>query len=234
MKIAITGITSTGKTTLAKLIGQKLTYPVVTNNTRDAIRQYEERNDENLRKIAGIRAKHGERVWQNLPLDLKMKLQIDMIDVVMRKEASYDNFVGDGSTIDKISWMSVYATALGMPDEVIEPVIAAAEASILKYDYVFYLPPGIIPIEDDGRRVISKLARRTVESVLKGYMALYATMGVKIYVLDERSIEDRINAIMTIVQNPDQPDRQIVAQVPEGLQTNDEPLNPEGKITANE
>lgn len=187
MKIAICGVSSTGKSTLSRILARQLTLPLVHEGMKDIRRAYKEKGQE----IKNFRDQNEVE---------RLTYQVELIQYRLEKEFQYESFVADGSALDMIAFYRMFSWIIpyNLKIETLKGLTVASSC----YDYVFYLPFGVIPVEDDGRRMIDMVNLETVDMVLKGVIAQAATTVLKdkIWILNERTVDQRVRAVLKIVK----------------------------------
>lgn len=126
MKIAICWAHGVGKTTLSRILSEKLNLPILPDIVVDAFHL-------------------GFEINENTPIET----QIWLTGKQLENEKINTSFVADKCIFDYF----VYADVLGMDSEVVSVVqkIALRNGN---YDYIFYIRPEF-PIKDDGIRSIN-------------------------------------------------------------------------------
>jgi len=178
MKIAITGVHSSGKTTLAKRCSEYFGLKYVRGDTIRTImgRYFPDKSYDNLTK---------EEYWklENIGLSERMKAE--------KKEES---FISDGCTLNSIA----YAKAKLEKDihmiKDFDKFSRVATDNAKHYDFIFYLPPEI-PLVDDGFRPLDKEFRLLVNRILLQNLKYYTFYTIS------GSIEDRLRQIEKIIRN---------------------------------
>lgn len=190
VRIALSGASSTGKSTLAREISKRLTLPLIHEGMKDVRRRFAERNKIKVEDIP---------LFDKMTLEEKMKWQIELVSARLEKENSYDQFIGDGSALDMLAWYKFWCGP-HMDAQHFAPLAELLVQHALKtYDHVFYLPLGMIPLEDDQRRITNPWTQQHIDDLLKADFARMAIAGKKVWIMDEKTVEDRANFIMKTV-----------------------------------
>lgn len=166
-RIAISGSAGTGKSTLARRLAAELGVPYIG----EGMREYLESTGVDLHTLGwdGVRALV-QRLWEE------------------RKEAEARcaaGFVADRSSYDFAAFWLYYRFA--QPDPETQILLAeATEAG--RYDAVFVLPWGTIPLEADGVRSTDPYVQLHTQMLIEGFVRRHAARVVDVRAagLDER------------------------------------------------
>ena len=152
-------MSSTGKSTLARHLSSLLKLPVCSAGMRDV---YKRRQD----------AGRTDPIFSELPIDLKVVFQIEAIEKRLKQEADTMSFIADGTPIDFlafwIEWTTqydIFSRCAGLSSHSLAKDL---EESIGTYDVIFRLPYGVIPTEDDNRRIINQRFLRKMSLIMDG------------------------------------------------------------------
>jgi len=176
MKIAITGVHSSGKTTLAKQCSEHFGLKLVRGDTiREIIRKY----------FPG-------KSYRSLTKEEYWKLENIGLAERIRAEKSCGAFVSDGCTLNSIA----YARA-EIGDEVVRlegytEFCNLARNNARYYDFIIYLPPEI-PLTDDGFRPLDSEFRSRVDQILLEIFNDYTFYTVK------GSVKERLEQVERII-----------------------------------
>jgi nicotinamide riboside kinase len=134
MKIAITGASSTGKTTLAgELCGSMPEYQRLNVNARELL------------------TKRGERNVADMGADEYKAFQLEYIDQKIRIEGVGNRFIVERSFVDCCAYWDFHCADRSTPAEN-SRIRQVCEEWSRKYDLHIYLPFGQAPFELDGYR----------------------------------------------------------------------------------
>lgn len=166
LRIAVSGSAGTGKSTLARRVAAALGVPYIG----EGMREYLERTGVNLHSLGheGLR-------------DLVRTLW----DERREAEAAHPAFVADRSSYDFAAFWLFYRFA--ERDEVTDQFFAETLAPG-RYDAVFLLPWGGIPLVADGVRNTNPWAQLHFQLVLEGVLQRW---GEGVLRLDAAGLEDR-------------------------------------------
>lgn len=145
MRVGISGVSSTGKSTLAKRVAEAVGYPAML--------------DVDLHE----KSFHLLDLWNQTPHtnffpdmypNEKVAFERAVFNVRQDLESATDDWIADESPIDFLNYLYIMASPypLLMNDEEFEYYVDAWKSSVARYDIIWYLPYGVLPIEDDKRR----------------------------------------------------------------------------------
>lgn len=172
MKIGLCGTMSVGKTTLVK-----------------ALKKLPEFKDYNF---ATERSKYLNDL--GIPLNTDSTLKGQTVFLAERcAELMNDNIITDRTVIDVMAF-TMNAKSIGHYDK--EIFESYAKEFIRDYDYIFYISPHGIPIEDNGVRETNEHYRDIIDFTITTLIRKYAHMANKIETI-KGSTEDRIQQILS-------------------------------------
>lgn len=174
MRIALTGSSSTGKTTLAKEISKiRKTLKYLTVDARSIIESY---NIINIDDLSNINFKLFQKEW---------------ITKKRNNELAMKDFIADRSFIDPLAYME--------DRNIVDNILEQECISYMDdYDIVFYIPFGNIPFKSDGYR-FDDITRH--EKIDKNIQTLLDKNKIKYYTIEDLSVEDRLIYMMKIIDN---------------------------------
>lgn len=174
MRIALTGSSSTGKTTLAQEISKLIdTLEYLTVDARSIIESFNIINVDNLSK-------------KNFKL-----FQKEWIKRKRENEFYMKSFVTDRSFIDPLAYMK--------DRNIIDNVLVEQCVSYMdNYDIVFYVPFGNIPFKSDGYRSDDIVQHENID---KNIQSLLEENKINYYTIEEISVEDRLKYMIRIIKN---------------------------------
>ncbi|MDP2317078.1 MAG: ATP-binding protein [Pseudomonadota bacterium] len=172
-RIAVTGSAGVGKSTLARRLAAELGVPYIA----EGMREYLERTGDNLHDLghAGMRSLV-LRLWEE------------------RKEAearATTGFVADRAGYDFGAFWLYYQFAA--QDEDTERLLAETLAPG-RYDGVFLLPWGRIPLAADGVRTPNPYTQLHFQCLLEGLLRRYDAEAIEIATL---GVEERVVEVLT-------------------------------------
>lgn len=171
MKIAFTGASSTGKTTLAKALEEKLLLTYINVDSRKIIDNLNHSNIDNLNEQEFIEF---QKIW----LDEKLK-----------NENSLEQFITDRTYIDAIAYM---LNRNINDNEIFNRYIKNMKV----YDFIFYLPVGRIPFSDDGYRSKDEASNKNVDSYI---LELLQKNEIKYNEVNISDFENSLEYILNVI-----------------------------------
>lgn len=160
MKIAVSGVAGTGKTTLCKLLG-KHTFLNFVPDINDIV--LKEMGFESGSQLFDKRGKEGILEWHKLSMEAKVE-----------HDLQEDNYIVDKSILDFFArW---YARVQNPPKDLGERVESLIESStkIVEYDKIIYLPLNLnLSVEDNGMRTTDPQQRIKFDLILRGLSSKY-------------------------------------------------------------
>lgn len=170
MKIGFCGTMSVGKTTIV-----------------NALKELPEFKDYEFRTE---RSKYLRDLGIPLNTDSTVKGQFVFL-AERASELFHDNIITDRTVIDVMAFTRL---AKSIPYYVADDLCQAASYLIKEYDYIFYISPKGVEIEDNGVRTIDPEYRKEVDLEIKGLLNKYASKNQRIIKL-KGSTEERIRKI---------------------------------------
>ena len=166
-RIAISGSAGVGKSTLAKALAAECGVPYIP----EGMREYLESTKVDLHDlgVAGLRALV-LRLWEER----------------QEAEARYSSFVADRASYDFVAFWMFYGFAREDADT--ERLISGALRRD-RYDEVFVLPWGSIPLVADGIRSTNRFAQLQVQAMIAG---LCSEFGPTVTWVSEVSLAERV------------------------------------------
>jgi nicotinamide riboside kinase len=170
MKIGFCGTMSVGKTTIVNALKELPEF-----------KEYEFRTE---------RSKYLRDLGIPLNTDSTVKGQFVFL-AERASELFHDNIITDRTVIDVMAFTRL---AKSIPYYMADDVCQAASYLIKEYDYIFYISPKGVEIEDNGVRTIDPEYRKEVDLEIKGLLNKYASTSQRIIKL-KGSTEERIQKI---------------------------------------
>lgn len=159
MRIAVSGSAGTGKTTLARALGARLGLPVIG----EGMREFLERTGIDLHTLS-----HGAFK------DLVRGLWEERRATEEAAWARSGGFVADRAGVDFAAFWMFYRFAREEPEtealmrEALDPA---------RYDRIFLLPGGAIPLVADGVRTPDRYVQSHIELLIRGLLAGHCGLG---------------------------------------------------------
>ena len=176
MKIGLCGTMSVGKTTLVK-----------------ALKELPEFKDYNF---ATERSKYLNKI--GIPLNTDSTLKGQTVFLAERcSELMNEKIITDRTVIDVMAF-TMNAKSIAYQDkEIFEDY---AKEFVREYDYIFYISPDGIPIEDNGVRETDEYYRDVIDFSIVSLIRKYAHMMNKIETI-KGSTQDRINQMLKVINS---------------------------------
>jgi len=183
MRIAFTGSSSTGKTTLANKLQEDTRFCELSLEfiTVDARKLLEER---------------GFKSMDRMITEEKIKFQAAYLEKKLVLENGRDSYFTDRSFIDVASyWLELDKT--GLPASDIDSYIERCRQEVGRYDLHFYFPYGLFPFESDGYRSEQIDLHERIDSRICQFISEW---GCKVMSLDVKDLGSRCDAVIDALQ----------------------------------
>ena len=176
MKIGLCGTMSVGKTTLVKAL-QEL--PEFKNY-----------------KFATERSKYLNDL--GIPLNTDSTLKGQTVFLAERcAELMHDNIITDRTVIDVMAFTQ---NAKSIPYQDKDKFIDYAKEFIREYDYIFYISPDGLPIEDNGVRETDEHYRDIIDFTITSFIRKYAYMMKNVETI-KGTTEERVEQILNVINS---------------------------------
>ena len=159
MKIALSGASSTGKTTVCQCMGGRL--PYIGSSSR------------RIAKKLGIQPECLDN-----QIDI-LNFHREVIKHKIEEESKYSNFITDRSILDSMAY--TYKLFYHLDDssiDVLDELMDIAITHTLAYDYIFRMPIEVFDIEQDQIRKCSYISNRVVDLLIDGILTKYKINNV--------------------------------------------------------
>lgn len=174
MRIGLCGTVSVGKTTLVQALQESGKFP-----------DYE---------FITERSKYLNEL--GIPLNTDSTLKGQVIFLAERcAELICENIITDRTIIDVIAFTHL-APSIPTVDKV--TFIALANSMVREYDYIFYISPEGIPIEDNGVRTIDPEYRNEIDKHIRSLVGVYNSPIEKIFTISGTT-EERVSQVINII-----------------------------------
>ena len=174
MKIGLCGTMSVGKTTLVNALKEL-----------DYFKGYNFRTERSKELMA-----------QGIPLNTDSTLKGQCVFLAERAgELMQDNIITDRTVIDVMAFANC-STSMDIYDK--EDFETLASHLVREYDYIFYVSPVGVEIEDNGVRETNATYRQTIDNMIVKLSTKYNHRIKKLYTL-EGSTEDRIHQMVNYI-----------------------------------
>ena len=176
MKIGLCGTMSVGKTTLVKAL-KKL----------PQFKGY---------KFATERSKYLNDL--GIPLNTDSTLKGQTVFLAERcAELMQENVITDRTIIDVMAFTQ---NAMSIPYQDKDKFVDYAKEFIREYDYIFYISPDGLPIEDNGVRETDEHYRDIIDFTIISYIKKYAYMMKNIETI-KGTTEERVAQILNVINS---------------------------------
>ncbi len=174
MKIGLCGTMSVGKTTLVNALKEL-----------DYFKGYHFRTERSKELMA-----------QGIPLNTDSTLKGQCVFLAERAgELMQDNIITDRTVIDVMAFANC-SNSMDIYDK--EDFETLASHLVREYDYIFYVSPVGVEIEDNGVRETNATYRQTIDNMIVKLSTKYNHRIKKLYTL-EGSTEDRIHQMVNYI-----------------------------------
>ncbi|MCY1040108.1 ATP-binding protein [Corallococcus sp. bb12-1] len=183
MKIALTGASSTGKTTLAKSLMKEI----------DFHRQVDDFLTTNAR---GLLERMGHKSMDSMQRDELLKFQREYLAHKQQMEEGRDRYLTDRSFVDVAAyWLRRDAIELD-PEQQAE-VVDVCRVAARRYDLHVYCPFGVVEFTSDGYRSEDLRHHREIGEQIASFLSEW---GVRSITLDTADHEDRVARVLAEVR----------------------------------
>ena len=184
MKIALCGVSSTGKTTLAKTL---LENPIFRNSVNNFISV----DGRQLLDLMGCKR------MDNMNRHQTKEYQIKYFKNKLISEANQSQFITDRSYIDIAAYWLVrdtFDTSESEQNILLKPCKMLSK----KYDIHFYLPFGLIEFERDGYRPENNTFNKKIDNQINQFLDKWQITHCKINVVE---ISKRVEIVLNAIKN---------------------------------
>ncbi|XCN74149.1 MAG: AAA family ATPase [Candidatus Electrothrix aestuarii] len=179
MQIAITGASSTGKTTLSKRVitnkyFQDKAILRLNVDARELLRSFDIKNMDKMSILQ------------------KKKFQIEYFKKKKLLEEKKDNFITERSFVDVAAYWSVKNLFIDSIDEHNEFILSCLKKS-LNYDLHIFIPFGLIPFQPDGYRSNDLEFHKKIDRQIFSYLEDWSINYIEI---KKSSVEERVKEVI--------------------------------------
>ena len=196
MRIGVSGLSSTGKTTLARQISMVLQLPLLDEGMKHVYARRREKIGRDIPK------------WSELSIGSKIDFQMEMIQHRCEKEMNLKEFVGDGTPLDIMAFWLEWSTRDPGDSAYKYSNVAAMDEllgkALARYDIIFQLPFGVLPVEDDNRRITDVRFLSKINHLLMSITTSQLMIGGDcpvIHKVKSISLPDRIDEVVMAVHD---------------------------------
>jgi len=184
MKVALCGASSTGKTTLAKILLNEPAFKTKVNKFIFV-------DGRNLLKLMGC----GQ--MDEMTRNQQRAYQLAYYNEKISSEKKQVDYISDRSFVDIAAYWLVRDTFDSSESEQ-RKLIDPCQKLSLNYDIHFYLPFGLIEFEKDGYRPENNTFNAKIDYQIKYFLNNWS---IEYYTIDVVEITQRIKKVMDIIAN---------------------------------
>jgi adenylate kinase family enzyme len=192
MKIAIDGVSSTGKSTLARLVAENTGLPLISEDTL-------------VQKAFSYGRAEGYAFTTEYMPDFTAEdvtiFELNFLKARYEIEESALSYVIDQSALGNMVYLLTFCSR-NLSEEVLNEHVRRLERITQTYKSIWYLPFGVIPIEDDKRRTINPHFLFQMDCTLRGLMQFYES-SLPLHKLFEADIAKRLAEVLATVPVPE-------------------------------
>lgn len=180
MRIAFTGASSTGKTTLSNHIqaDTRLFAAIGPFVTTDARRLLRELGYENI---------------DSMSLDARIRFQFAYLERKLALESELENFFTDRSFVDLAAyWLQYTGRTLADGDE----YVARCRTEVGRYGAHFYFPSELLPLKADGWRSAETASRERTDGYIRAILDAWGVSAVALNELDLDLRRERVAEVL--------------------------------------
>jgi len=180
MRIGISGAGSTGKTTVMRMVAEKLNMPMLPSVVR------------------GVFARHGlnEKDQLNMLPSEAWELQHEIFEARIAAEHATPSFISDRTLVDHMAYCLFRASG-AIPDEASDVYMEIMRDSVKAYDAIFFLRPlNVITTKEDGFRQNGKGYEIAMDILMRG---LYDHIRYFPCPVFSTTAEDRADEIIKVI-----------------------------------
>lgn len=180
MRIAFTGASSTGKTTLSNhILGDaRLAAAMGPFVTTDARRLLRELGYENI---------------DSMGLDDRIRFQFAYLERKLALESGHESFFTDRSFVDLAAyWLQYTGRTLADGDE----YVARCRSEVGRYGAHFYFPSELLPLKADGWRATETGSREKTDGHIRAILDAWGVPAIALNELDLDLRRDRVAEVL--------------------------------------
>jgi hypothetical protein len=195
MRIGIAGVSSTGKSTLSRILAEHKSVAHISD-----VEVHERAWD----KLTEWNLHPATRFFPHLTpaehINFERAVGLSFLEHVEEKKS----FVSDETPLDFINYFHLVCAKHSddlIPSDELSKMVNSMWHTMFTYDIIYYLPFGIIPVEDDSRRFTNQHLLRAWDYSLLGVIMEARTRGIHIHPIYETTPETRLESIIQYEQN---------------------------------
>ena len=186
MKIAFTGTSGTGKTTLATHISETWGLPFLANTAREVMKELGVANEEAQLKMSE---------------EELLVLQLTIYDRIKAKRDAAESFVSDRCLLDNYVY-ALRRCGKALTEDKRKELEYGVIDDLYKMDLVFYTPGGLIPLISDGVRLMDSAHNHLIDAAIYGLLCRHGfdKQAGHIYVInmsDRKRREHYVDALVS-------------------------------------
>jgi len=165
MKIALIGASSTGKSTLAKLLAKELSLPLIREQARVVLAEM------------GMTLPEIRAVPECI---LQFQYAVLEAQIASERECAESGFISDRSIFDNLV---LFLRHCDVPKKHVESYerLVLKHNSELPYDLLIFLRPGEFPVEDDGVRTPDPFYQSQVDGMILAILKLFSVPFYEVF-----------------------------------------------------
>lgn len=190
LKVGLCSAGSTGKTTLLKPLSEALNVGIFNLTTNSVMEKFNLKSQNDAVAVAGVVPAIG--------INFQSQLIKDRFDYFFDVSNIKDqDFVTDRTPLDSLAYYMIH-NCYWDTEEHTDELIEIIRNSRKLYDYIFCLPTGVIPVENDGRRGLNPYYHSLVQRCIFWLAGITLTRLIEVP-RSVVSIEDRVNWIKSFI-----------------------------------
>jgi hypothetical protein len=191
MRIGISGVSSTGKSSLAKAVARALQLPVISEDALVA-QAFE------YGKKMGCRFTT-QYMPDFTPEDVTV-FERGFLEARYAADAKHESYVSDQTPLDTMNYMLTFCSRTFTERELSEHT-ERLENILKTYDAIWYLPFGILPIENDKRRTTNPYFLLHMDFALRGLREFYQH-SVQVFEMHAVEPKARLKSVLDDMPKP--------------------------------
>lgn len=180
MKIGICGAQSTGKSTLARALSDRLGLPLIAEQARVVARGMGIYSEEMLRRSTP---------------EMQRDFQRACLEMQQRAESQHESFVSDRTVVDNaaywLAWNHNHANLYLRLD-----YLSTCKWHAESYDLIVYCPPTGDEPEDDGFRIPNQIYQAEIDFFIGTLLLGWELHFVRV----EGTTEERVEQVMSVLE----------------------------------
>lgn len=184
MKVAISGVSSTGKSTLAKAVAERLKVPLLWE--QDCL-------DAGFAYGDSLGWEWSTRFMPDFNRRDVAMFERGFLNCVYEFDARHTTYITDAAPTNTLMYMVSLMPEFEVGE--FEERFDKQASYGATFDLIWYLPYGLLPVVDDGRRITNQRLLLMQDFVLRGINDKYQDL-FNINELYETNLEKRINYVM--------------------------------------